>query len=283
MPPKWTWAAAALILVAGLASAVIAGDNDTPSLTEHDYDFHGHELYMQFQKDKNTKAAEIWQEGLRKFPNSPLLHARLGWYYWERAFDGWSDSPKVDFQKAEELAKEALAYQKVTPLVEQLSHGLLAHVDAQKGDFNKALKETELAIAANRHEVYIKADIAHLLNMANLAEEALNWSDQEIARDPPNKKWYLYNKGHALTLLGKPEQAIETLKRAENWINTSGYLAINYVRLKKLAEAKAEVERLLTRDPEFTTNIWREITPYRDREVLDNELLDLAKAGLPEK
>ena len=63
----------------------------------------------------------------------------------------------------------------------------------------------------------------------------------------------------------------------------AGLLAINYIRLNRPEEAKAELKKMLTVDPSFNLGKWRDLFIYRDPEVLNREVADLAKAGLPEK
>ena len=59
--------------------------------------------------------------------------------------------------------------------------------------------------------------------------------------------------------------------------------AIVLVRLGRDGEAKAELKKGLEINPAITQTKWREINFYSDPKILDNEVADLAKAGLPEK
>ena len=59
--------------------------------------------------------------------------------------------------------------------------------------------------------------------------------------------------------------------------------AIVLVRLNRIDEARAEVKKGLAVDSSYTQAKWREINIYSDPSILDNEVADLARAGLPEK
>jgi hypothetical protein len=52
------------------------------------------------------------------------------------------------------------------------------------------------------------------------------------------------------------------------------------VRLGRQGEAKAELKKGLEINPVITQTKWREINFYSDPKILDDEVTDLAKAGL---
>ena len=84
-----------------------AWGKDATTLEEYDYYLRGHEEYMKYaQGDKEgvERSGEIWREGLAKFPSSPLLKVKLGWYHMCRAVNFFSDDPPADVRKAGELA-----------------------------------------------------------------------------------------------------------------------------------------------------------------------------------
>ena len=61
-----------------------AWGKDATNLEEYDYYLRGHEKlmkYIQGDKEGIEKSGEIWKEGLAKFPSSPLLKVKLGWYH----------------------------------------------------------------------------------------------------------------------------------------------------------------------------------------------------------
>ena len=61
-------------------------------------------------------------------------------------------------------------------------------------------------------------------------------------------------------------------------------MAIDLVRLGQMDEAKAQVKLMLEKnDPKFTQAKWRQGYFYSDPSIVEGEVADLAKAGLPEK
>ena len=66
--------------------------------------------------------------------------------------------------------------------------------------------------------------------------------------------------------------------------DTPLHVAIDLVRLGRIDEAKAQVKLMLEKnDPKFTQAKWRQGYFYSDPSIVDGEVADLAKAGLPEK
>jgi hypothetical protein len=80
------------------------------------------------------------------------------------------------------------------------------------------------------------------------------------------------------------EDSIAAYKQAAMWGDTSLNIAIDLVRLGRIDEAKAQVKFMLEKnDLKFTQAKWRETYNYSDPSIVDGEVADLAKAGLPEK
>ena len=52
---------------------------------------------QQQTKESYRRAAEIWEEGLSKFPNSTLLKVKLGFYHFFNAFNFFSDDMESDY------------------------------------------------------------------------------------------------------------------------------------------------------------------------------------------
>jgi len=105
------------------------------------------------------------------------------------------------------------------------------------------------------------------------------------ARDPNGAKQQNYNKGIALRLFGKYEDSITAFKQSfYPDLDTPIHIAINLVRLGRIDEARAQVKLQLEKnDPKFSQAKWRLGYIYSDPSIIDSEVADLAKAGLPDK
>jgi Flp pilus assembly protein TadD len=58
-------------------------------------------------------------------------------------------------------------------------------------------------------------------------------------------------------------------------------LAIAYVRLGRIADARAEVGKMLKINPAITVQTWRLGYSFRDPSILERHAVDLLQAGLP--
>src|SRR5262249_31052733 len=100
-------------------------------------------------------------------------------------------------------------------------------------------------------------------------------------RDPALGWFYNHRRGWAYLVLGRFAEAAQALMQTE-FNDAPLLLAIAYIRLGRLAEARAEVRKMMKRYPAITLQAWRQAYSFRDPAIPDRCSLDLAQAGLPE-
>lgn len=263
-----------------------AWGRDAANLGEYDYYLRGHDIFMNANsREDNDRAGRIWEEGLAKYPDSNLLKVKLGWYHMKAGWRWWSDDVPAEFRKAGELSRAVLAANNLSPQVKRLAHWLFAQVLTTEGDFDRAATEADAAIALAPYDSSLIADLSSVLIASGKPDKALEWIDLATTRDPGSARDMAYNRGLALRVLGKYEDSIAAFRQA-NYpdSDTRIHLAIALVRLGRIDEARAEVRAYLEKnDPKFTGGAWRTAWFYSDPSIVDTEVADLAKAGLPEK
>jgi TolB-like protein/class 3 adenylate cyclase len=261
-----------------------AWGKDAANLEEYDYYLRGHEMFMQFTPEGNRQAAQIWEQGLRKFPDSALLQVKLGIAHNQRALNGWSENTVADFQRAGELVRQALGHPNLSPLEKRLCYWTTAFINLQKGKFDQALTDAETARNLAPYDAFMIGDLSSVLLASGKPMQAVEWLEFAATRDPANAAYYNGLKGWALEVAGKPEESLAALKAGMLFAGLDRFVrAIVLVRLGRDGEAKAELRKGLEINPAITQTKWREINFYSDPKILDNEVADLAKAGLPEK
>ena len=82
-------------------------------------------------------------------------------------------------------------------------------------------------------------------------------------------------------LLGRFGEAADFLTQTE-FNDAHLLLAIAYLRLGRLADAQAEVGKMMKINPAITVQSWRLGYSFRDPAILDRYALDLVQLGLPE-
>jgi adenylate cyclase len=254
------------------------------SLGEYDYYLRGHDVFMNATtKEENDRAGKIWEEGLAKYPDSNLLKVKLGFYHFMSGFSFWSDDIPAAFRKAGEIVREVLARENLSPQVKRLAHWLFALVLASERDFDRALSEAETAISFAPYDASLIGNLSVVPIMSGAPGKALDWIEFAAKNDPNAAKDISYKRGWALRLLGKPEDSLAAYKHADMSGDTPLDIAIDLVRLGRIDEAKAQVKLMLDNDPKFTQAKWRQGFFYSDPSIVEAEVADLAKAGLPEK
>src|SRR6476620_583066 len=255
------------------------------TLEEYDYYLRGHEQYMKYaQGDKEgiERSGEIWREGLAKFPSSPLLKVKLGWHHMMRVMIFVSDDPPADIRKAGELARQALAKEHLSPQVARLANWLMSYVLVLEREFDGALAAADKTVAMAPNDTFMLSRLMMVLVQVGRPDQALQWADQAAARDPALGWCYNYGRGWAYLVLGRFGEAVDALTQTE-FNDAHLLLAIAYQRLGRLADARAEVVKMMKINPAIMLQAWRLGHSFRDSAILDRCALDLAQAGLPEK
>ena len=263
-----------------------AWGKDTADLGEYDYYLRGHDVFVNSSSKKDDdRAAQIWEEGLAKYPESNLLKVKLGFYHYRAGWNFWSNDIPAEFRKAGELVRAVLAKENLSPQVNRLAHWLFAKVLTTESDFNRALKEAEYTISMSPYDAAVIGDLTQVAIMSGKPDKALQWIGLALPLDPNSSKDLKFSTAWALRLLGKNDDAVVALK--QSFYPDGGApleLAIELVRLGRIDEAKAQVKLMLEKnDPTFTQSKWRQASFYSDPSIVDGEVADLAKAGLPEK
>jgi TolB-like protein/class 3 adenylate cyclase len=258
---------------------------DTASLSEYDYYLRTHDLInTAASKEAADRAARTAEEGLAKYPDSNLLTMQLAWAHFTLFWNGFSTDTAADLRKTGELTRSVLAHDNLSPQVKKLAHWLFAWVLLSEGDFPRALREADTAVAFSPYDGIMHAHLSQLLMQAGEAKKGMDWNELAHPQDPGGLQFQSYNRGLGLRLLGKYEESIAAFKQSfypEG--DTPLNVAIGLVRLGRLDEAKAEVKVALKNNPKFTGALFRSSFFYSDPSIPDREVADLAKAGLPEK
>ena len=258
---------------------------DTANLSEYDYYLRTHDLInTASSKEATDRAARTAEEGLAKYPDSNLIKMQLAWAHFTAAWNAYSDDIPADLRKTGELTRSVLANDDLSPQVKKLAHWLFAFVLASEGEFERALHEADTAVAFGPYDGIMYATLAQMLMTAGQVKKGMEWNELAHPQDPGGLGLQNYNRGLGFRLSGKYEDSIAAFKQA-------GYpdgvtpleVAIALVRLGRIDEAKGEVKLALKNNPKFTGAAWAATYFYSDPSILDRDVADLAKAGLPQK
>jgi adenylate cyclase len=261
-----------------------AWGKDTAALEEYDYYLRGHDIYMRAEgKEEHNRAGRIWEEGLAKFPGSSLLLVKLAWFHLTRAFSFWSDDPPSDYRRAGELGRQVLSRENLPPHTQRLAHWLMAFVRCREGDFERALDDAEAAISLAPYDAFMLGALSQIPIMAGKPNQAFELLAKASAGNPQSQKIYSLRRAWAYYTQGHYEKGLEMLREGPKSVEVLLLRASCQFRLGRVEEARVEVNRALTIDPQFSQKKVREKYFYSDPAILERQVADLGAAGLPEK
>jgi tetratricopeptide (TPR) repeat protein len=162
------------------------------------------------------------------------------------------------------------------------THWTLGFVYLRLWDFDLAIAGYERALALNSSDADFLAEMARVLTSVGRPEQAIAQLKKAMRMNPRHPHWYWMILGDAYYEAGRYEEASAALKQDNNpWFSTHRTLAAVYVRLGRLAEARAEVSKLLEKNPNYTLKLVN-LQPYKDETRRERLINDLRKAGVPE-
>ncbi|HVR68208.1 MAG TPA: adenylate/guanylate cyclase domain-containing protein [Verrucomicrobiae bacterium] len=263
----------------------VAWQKAAPDLEEYDYYLRGHALLYRETKEDMLRARQIWEEGLKKFPNSALLRVKICFVYEVFIERGWSEDVAADIEAAWKLATEAQAMENKSKLATWLGHWVMAFMyQLHDGDFERSVAEAEAAVRIVPYESRMRSDLGYFLANAGRTQEGVEWTEMAIRVDPNGPVWFRWNLAWAYYLANRPEEALSEFQKVGADSGTT--LAAVYARLGQMDKARAVMAEFVKQSPDWTLRdeaLWPTGKRAGLKEPLASAYLeDLRKAGMPE-
>ena len=248
---------------------------------------HGFDCYLKLMEalkyidrdniDDNNVARQLSEEAISMCPENPVGYVRLCRVYISDYWLGNTKSPRETLEKAEKLAKKALAIDDSIPM----GHAMLSGVYIFKREYDKAIAEGERAVALDpsTYTAYACA-----LLVACRYKEAIVMFQKAIRLNPNAMSVTFVYFGHALMMAGRLEEAVSTFKKTiqrtpDNILPHYGLVA-TYSLMGQEKEARAEAEEVLRMNPKFSTDFYAKTFVYKDQSEMDKVVNAMRKAGL---
>jgi adenylate cyclase len=235
----------------------------------------------------NAKCRSLSEEAIELDPSYALAWASLANSHWMDLVTQWTDSP------AESLAELKRAARKSVALDASMarSHRALAQFYQLTAQTEEQIAALEQAVSLDPSWSGAHRDLGAALALRMRSpEEALGHLDQALRLDPkaPNKWITLIYVSLAHLSAGRYERALDYARQAAR-LTPGGdlvhrMLAVSYVGLGRLGEARAAIDEALRLNPDLTLAVvseeYRRVNMHPD--LSTRWLDDLRKAGLPE-
>src|SRR5262249_18779990 len=123
-----------------------------------------------------------------------------------------------------------------------------------------------------------------VLYFSGLAKEAIEATQTAIRLNPWHPDVYLFNLAANYRVARQYEEALALGKkfqaRQPDYRSLPLHFAVCYAELNRLEQARAEVDKVLQLNPNFSLEGYKLFWPMKDRAVMERTLAALRKAGL---
>jgi adenylate cyclase len=258
----------------------------TDNLEAYDYCLRGLTYHLHFTRDGNAQARQLYKKALELDPRYAGAYALLGHTYFVDWISQWSQDPQTP-ERAWELAQKGLSLDNSL----SLSHTVLGQLYLWKNrQHDQALAEAKLAVALAPNDTNAYMGLAGVLIHMGRSEEAIEKLEMAMRLDPHYSAHFLVFLGEAHYWMRRYEEAIAAEKQAlvrKSGMDLGGMdlgahlrLAAIYGELGREEEARVQVAEVLRLSPQYSLEVVRQITPYKDPADLERVLTALRKAGL---
>jgi len=272
------------------ALALRVSDQERQRLAERSTDnLKAYDAFLEGQAASKLGTPASNQQAQRAYLHAIELDPGYGRAYGALAFTlavafrrGWTDTPVETLARALDLAKKGVALDDSIPQ----THWALGYVYLMRRELEQAEAAAlrSIAIAPNYADGY--GLLALINNNLGRPEKAIDQITKGMQLNPYYTWDYPYNLGRAYYTLGRYEEAIAALEKAqernENAAAIKPFLIASYVRAGRLGDAEWQVEELQMVNPEETISHTDNVIPIADPELKQAFLEDLRRAGLPE-
>ena len=240
------------------------------------------EHFKAFTPDDNILSRQKAKEALELDPNYSAATEMVAWTLLMEGAFGTHKSPEKSLEQALELAQEVLDRGDS----DAGAHFLIGYAYSQKGQFDNAISELEIARDLFPNNADIAAGLGMVLNAAGKPEAAIHVLDKAIRLNPIPPGYYLSWLGDAYRLTGQYDKAVREFKKAiqlqPDDMFSHLYLAICYVELGRKEDAREEATQVLRINPKFSVTTYAEHTPHQDPTAKQRLIEGMRSAGLPD-
>jgi len=256
-----------------------SSEKETKNLDAYLKLMQAYEHMVVVNKEKVALARPLVEESLALDPGYASAYAALANVNILEVYVGASKSPKDSLDRAEELAKKALALNDSN----FYTHAVLSLTYVFKRQFDKAVPEAEKAVALSPSSAWACFMLGTALYHSERFEEAIPHFNKSLRLSPIPIGQCLNNLAGTYRFLGQYDEAIATFKKLlqlqPDYLPGHANLAATYALAGRQEEARAEAAEVMRIDPQFSLERFAKTFPFR--QALVDQLVEAwRKAGL---
>ena len=242
--------------------------------------FEGLFYVRQWNKESNAKAKQIFKELINMEPEIFNAYAGLALANIMDVWLGSSSSPRESLGEAIKLCKKAIALDES----QDVPYSLLGHIYAMMRQYDKAIEEGQRAIDMNPNSADAYFFLGMSLNYAGRPEEAIDSIKKALRLSPFPPTGFIRGLGTAYREAGRYGEAItefkKCIKRLPNNIMAHEALALTYALDGRYEEARETWSEVLKIDPDNSVEKYFKVWPYKDTEKRKQYIAAMNKAGI---
>ena len=240
------------------------------------------EHFRRFTPDDNILSRKKAKEALNLDPNYSGAMQMVAWTLLMDGLFGTSKTPEKSIEQAFELAQKALDKGDD----DAGAHYLLGYAYSQRGQFEKAVSELEIARDLFPNSAEINAGLGMVLSDAGKPLAAIPVLKKAMRLNPIPPSWYFSTIGNAYRDTEQYEKATLEYKKAIQQQPDNMFahlsLAVCYVKLNRQEDAHAEAAEVLRINPKFSVERYVINLRFKDQAAKQRYINGMRKAGLPE-
>ena len=271
-------------LVAGEMLRNFSSTTDNPEAFEYASRVFRH--YMAQTDADNAEGIRLLSKALELDPEYSRAWVSLGWFHFQRVYEGWSEDRDADVAAAQAVIDRAIELSPRLPASYTLA-GNIALILEQ--DHDRAIELSRKGVDLNLNNAQGWWVLGRALAYAGVPEEGLRAFEQVLRLTPRLPPLILGFMGEAYLLAGRLDEAETALR--ETAISADGgkgpaqaYLGLALINAERgrEEEARAAVASAIRADPRVSLGFQRTQWIFRDEKLLESWLDLLRGLGLPE-
>jgi adenylate cyclase len=236
-------------------------------------------------KEGFAKARGLLEQAVALDPEYVSAWAGLALTHWFDARFGWSESPPESIRQTSVIAQKVLSLDDTNPE----AHALMGCIHLHLREYEQAIKEAERSVVLGPSHAFVHAVAAHIFRFSGKFDQAIAMIKKAMRLQPYLSSWYLMELGMSYYCLGRYEEASDLAEQLRLLTQSRGeeiiwgaylMLAMSYIRLGREQEARLAAAELIRLNPDYSLELDRRYSCYKDPHILERQHEDLRKVGL---